>query len=130
LVTVASIAGTARATTGVGVVINVPVTVRASVVTVKKNEYSTKMVARYPRGTTVHFHVRNTTSHIIWPQLRVKTGLNFVGGNKVSKITRAPHAIGPGKTASFNVFFFFRGTFAFEAVTASKVVATAPVAVI
>jgi hypothetical protein len=125
----ASFAAAARATTGTGVVIVVPVTVSSSRLTVKRNEYSRKSVVRYPRGTTVHFHIKNTSHRTIWPQIRVESGLNFVGGNKVSKITRARTAVAPGHTGTLNVYFFFRGTFSFEAVAGAKAVSSAPVAV-
>jgi hypothetical protein len=124
-----SLAGTAGATTGASVVIDVSVTVTSARLTIKQNEYSHSGVVRYPRGTTVHFHVKNTSHRTIRPQLRVKTGLDFVGGGKVSKITRAPRAVAPGHTGTLNVYFFFRGTFSFEAVGVGKVVASAPVAV-
>jgi hypothetical protein len=125
----ASFAAAAHATTGAGVVIDVPVTVSSSRLTVKQNEYSHKRLVRYPRGTTVHFHIKNMSRRTIRPQIRVESGLNFVGANKVSKITRAPKAVAPGHTGTLNVYFFFRGTFSFEAIAGEKAVSSAPVAV-
>jgi hypothetical protein len=119
----------ATATTGAAYTIDVPVQVRGTILTVKKNEFTKKGIVRYPRGTTVHFHIRNATKKTIRPQLRVITGLNFYGGSKFSKITKSPKAIAPGKTGAFDVYFFFRGKLSFEAVTAGKVVASAPVGV-
>lgn len=117
----------ANGTTGAAYTIDVPVQVHGTVLTVKKNEFTKKGVVRYPRGTTVHFHIRNATTRTIRPQLRVIVGLNFYGGSKFSKITKSPKSIAPGKIGAFNVYFFFRGKLSLEALTAGRVVASAPV---
>ena len=120
----------AGATTGAGYVIDVPVTVTATKVTIKKNEFTKNGVVAYPRGTTVHFHVRNTSKKTIRPQLLVLKGLNFIGSSHIAKITKAPKSVAPGKTGTFNVYFFFRGQFSLQAVTAGKVTASARLNVI
>jgi len=121
---VAALAPFAHATTGAGYTVDVPVSVTAAKVTIKKNEFTRAGVVGYPRGTTVHFHVRNTSKKTIRPQLLVLKGLNFIGASHIAKITKAPKSIAPGKTGSFNVYFFFRGQFSFQAVTAGKVTAS------
>ena len=120
----------ANATTGAGYVVDVPVTVTATKVTIKKNEFTKNGVVAWPRGTTVHFHVRNSTKKTIRPQLLVLKGLNFIGASHIAKITKAPKSIAPGKVGAFNVYFFFRGQFSFQAVTAGKVTASARLNVI
>jgi archaellum component FlaG (FlaF/FlaG flagellin family) len=123
----AALAG--QLTTGTNVVVNTPITASPAAVTIAKNEYTRGRVSRYPRGTTVHFHVKNTGNKMIRMQLKVVGKLTFFGADKLAKVTRAPRSVAPGHVGDFNIFFFYRSTFAMQETVGGKVTASAPITI-
>jgi hypothetical protein len=129
LVALAVFAGAARATTIPGTVAKVPVKLGPASVSIKRDQYTKGKVSRYPRGAIVDFQLKNTSKRTIRVQIEATSKLAFFGASHVSKITRAPHALAPGQSSIFQVYFFFRASFALQELVGGKVVASAPVTV-
>ncbi|HVU76186.1 MAG TPA: hypothetical protein VHC67_01300 [Gaiellaceae bacterium] len=119
----------AAATTGPDVIVNTAVTASPRTVVIARNEYARGSTARYPRGTVVHFHVKNTGKAPIRMQMRIASKLSFYGASKLAKVTKQPSPVSAGHTGAFNIFFFYRGKFVMEELVAGKVVALAHVEV-
>jgi hypothetical protein len=98
-------------------------------VTIAKNEYTRGKTSRYPRGTTVHFHVKNTGKTPIRMQLKVMRQPTFFGADKLPKVTRAPRSVRPGQVGTFNIFFFYRSTFAMEETVGGTVTASSRITI-
>ena len=125
LVLIAGQAVPALATTAPGASATIPVTVTNTTIHVAPDKFTLKSapnVARYPRGVTINFKIKNNGSVSSVLTLKLLTKLHVYGASHL-KATESTKPIPPKGTAKLSATFAFRGDYEFELVQGGKIVA-------
>jgi len=131
LASFAVIAAPASATTAPGAAATIPVTVTNTNIKVAADRFTLKSapnVARYPRGVTIHFKIKNTGSAPVIVTLRLLTKLHVFGASHL-KTSESTPPISPNATVRLTGTFAFRGNYQLEVRRGGKLVATNPIVV-
>jgi hypothetical protein len=118
-------------TTAPGVIAHVPIVLSATKIDIPKDQFVLKNqsnVARYPRGATIDFGIKNTTGKRAVLELRLTSKLNFFGASKLKKLV-STKPLAPGASTHIRASFFFRAHFDFELLVGGKVVAHHPMVI-
>jgi uncharacterized cupredoxin-like copper-binding protein len=130
-VSLAVVAAPASATTAPGATATIPVTVTNTSIKVAADKFTLKSapnVARYPRGVTIHFKIKNTGSASVIVTLHLLTKLHVYGASHL-KTSVSTKPIAPNATVKLTGTFTFRGNYQLEVRRAGKLVAKNPIVV-
>lgn len=108
----------------------VTVSLTNSSIKIQADKFTKHGIYYYPRGAIIDFVLKNNGKQPVSVRIKLNSKLHFFGASHIATFTLAGKPIRPGHVRHFEVFFFFRSSFAMQMLTGGRVRASSPIIIV